>query len=82
MPRKIGEHEQQRDHGEHHRKAAEESKKFARLYKQVAFEMETEFMDAALYASPSPVDGIHMDAQSHRALAERLAAKVREMMEA
>jgi len=67
--------------GEHHRKAAEESKKFARLYKQVSAEMETEFMDAALYAQPSPVDGIHMDPDSHRRLGEAMAQKIRELLE-
>jgi len=67
--------------GERHRRAPEESQKFARLYKNIAYEMQTEFMDASLYAAPSPVDGIHMDENSHQRLGEAMAAKIREIFE-
>lgn len=67
--------------GDRHRKAPEESKKFARLYQQVAREMRTEFMDASLYAEPSPIDGIHMPEDSHRRLGEAMAQKIREILE-
>ena len=74
-------HEMLHQHdGERHRKAPEESQKFARLYKQVADEMGAAFMDAAPYTEPSDVDGIHLPADSHARLGEAIAEKIRELL--
>jgi len=62
--------------GERHRKAPEESRKFARLYSQLAQELGVEFLDASIYAEPSDVDGIHMGESSHRRLGEAIAHKI------
>ena len=37
------------------------------------------FLNAAAYADPSAVDGIHMEASGHAALGEAVARKVREI---
>lgn len=66
--------------GERHRKAPEESKKFARIYRKVAEDTGVLFMDAAEFAEPSPVDGIHMEADSHQRLGEAMAARIKEIL--
>ena len=38
------------------------------------------FLDAASVASPSPVDGLHMEPEEHAKLAAALAEKVRELL--
>lgn len=63
------------------RRYPEESERFAKLYEAVAREMGVDFLDAALYAQPSPVDGVHMDAASHASLAKAIAEKLRNMMQ-
>ena len=62
--------------GERHRRAPQESRKFARLYGQLAKELGVEFLDASIYAEPSDVDGIHMGEASHRRLGEAIAHKI------
>ena len=46
---------------------------------QVPFDVE--FLDAAQYAEPSPLDGIHMDAESHAKLADAIYQKVLDILE-
>lgn len=57
------------------------SKEFPKLYYEQAKRFGCEFLNAAEYASPSPVDCIHMDETGHAALAEALYQKVRSMFE-
>lgn len=49
---------------------------FMKNYKEVAKEENVHFVDAAYYAQPSGVDGIHMEAESHASLATALAKKI------
>ncbi len=58
----------------------ERSKKFASYYKSKAEELGCEFMNAAEYADPSPIDAIHMDASEHKKLGEAFAKKVKEII--
>lgn len=62
------------------RRYPEESERFSRLYEAVANETGVDFLDAALYATPSPVDGVHMDAASHASLAKAIAEKIRSLV--
>lgn len=55
------------------------SKELTPLYKQVAALHGCDFLDAAAYAEPSAVDGVHMEPEGHRKLAEVMAEKVRAM---
>ncbi len=57
------------------------SKDFAKLYKQQAERHRCDFLSAAEFVSPSPVDCIHMNEAGHAALAEALYQKVRSMFE-
>lgn len=59
----------------------EDSRRFGEVYRQIAPAYGAGFVDAAEVARPSDVDGIHMDADSHRRLAVLVAAEVRRMME-
>ena len=56
------------------------SRMLAPEYKVVAERNGAEFLDAALYAKTDPADGIHLDAESHRKLAEAFAEKIRDML--
>lgn len=53
-----------------------ESLKFAKFYRAFAEDMGVPFFDAATVAEPSPLDGIHLDAAGHAALAEALSKEV------
>lgn len=41
---------------------------------------KTEFMNAAEYANPSSVDGIHMDEENHQKLANAICTKVKKIL--
>jgi len=60
--------------------AAARSKQFAEIYAAVAKQYGVHFFDAATVARPSAEDQLHMDADSHRALADALADRVREIL--
>ncbi len=60
-------------------KASNESKKFARYYRDLANEYEVEYLNAAEYAEPSDADHIHMTAEGHAALGKAVAEKLKEM---
>ena len=51
----------------------------AARYEALAAQTGCAFLDAALYAKPGS-DQLHMDADSHRALADAMAAKVRQLL--
>lgn len=59
---------------------AEESKKFAPLYRALAERIGAHFLDAALYASPEPADCEHMTREGHAALGRAMAEKIREIL--
>lgn len=56
------------------------SLRFAEIYRPICDEYGVEFLDAAQCAAPSEADCIHMDADSHRALAEAIYEKVLEIL--
>lgn len=53
---------------------------FAPFMKQFADESGSSFFDATSVATPTPLDSLHLDRDGHRALAEALTAKVRELI--
>ena len=57
--------------------AVETSKKLAPLYRAVYEARGWLYLDAAQYASPSKRDGLHMEAESHLALAEAVERVIR-----
>lgn len=59
----------------------EDSRRFAEFYRPLAEKYGAAFLDASAVAKASAVDGIHMDAESHRRLAPVIAAEVRRIME-
>lgn len=61
--------------------AAAKSLEFPAAYKAVAEQYGCAFLDAATLAEPDPADGIHLDAAGHAALAEAVAAKVKQILE-
>jgi lysophospholipase L1-like esterase len=63
------------------RGAGEKSVAFSRWYGSVAEERGCFFFDAAEVVAPSPVDGVHLDEQQHRRLAEALHEKVTQCLD-
>ncbi|MEM2123327.1 MAG: SGNH/GDSL hydrolase family protein [Candidatus Bathyarchaeia archaeon] len=60
--------------------AEEKSRKLPRYYRLVAEEMGCEFLDASEVASPSRIDGVHLDLNGHRRLGEALTAHVKRIL--
>lgn len=60
--------------------AAPESLALARLYRDVAGEQACGYFDASTVARPTPVDGVHLDADNTRAIGLALAPMVRTML--
>ena len=55
------------------------SHQFSKYYRQVADEKQCEFLDAATVCKPSSVDGVHLDQEGHRLLADAIAAKLKQL---
>ncbi|MBO4919222.1 MAG: hypothetical protein J5365_03600 [Erysipelotrichaceae bacterium] len=60
-------------------KASEESRKFAKYYRDLADEYKVDYLNAAEYAKPSDIDHIHLTVESHLALGKAVAEKLKEM---
>ena len=56
------------------------SRDLAKWYKLVADQFSVEFLDASLYAEVGDTDSLHLTEPGHKALAEALAGKVREIL--
>jgi lysophospholipase L1-like esterase len=56
--------------------AAERSKLLAPLYQEIAQKYDCEFIDIAQIAQPSNVDGLHLEQEAHRAIANILFANI------
>ncbi len=54
-----------------------ESARLSALYRRIAENHRLPFMDAALYAAPSGIDGVHLDADGHKKLGEAIAGKIK-----
>lgn len=61
-------------------KEAAKSHGFPAAYRVVAERYGCAWLDAAALAQPDPADGIHLDAEGHKALAEAVAVKVKEII--
>ena len=67
--------------GEHFGEASiEMSRNLAGHYEKIAKTYGVDFLDASKYAVASDLDGIHLDAVNHRALADALAQKTKEIL--
>ena len=60
--------------------AALKTRGFLQAYSKTAEKLNCAFLDAAEYAAPGKVDGVHLDEAGHRALAEAMSAKIRELI--
>ena len=76
-PIEVGEGIEDSPFGCFTREAVDKSRLFAKEYALVAEKYGAHFFDAASVAYPSREDQLHMDAESHRALADALADKIR-----
>ena len=59
--------------------AEAKSQRFPELYRRAAEQLGCGFLSAQDFTTPSPVDGLHLDAESHRMLGVAIAAAVREL---
>ena len=76
-PIEVGEGIEDSPFGCFTREAVDTSRLFAKESAPVAEKYGAHFFDAASVAYPSREDQLHMDAESHRALADALADKIR-----
>lgn len=60
--------------------AIEKSEECAAHYQQFAAELGCHFLDGSTVGSGSPIDGIHLDRETHRALGERVAETVKQII--
>ena len=60
--------------------AEEKSAKMGAHYAAVAQRQGCDFLDIGTIVEPSPVDGIHLDANSHRILGEHLVSMVKDIL--
>ncbi|WP_048646148.1 SGNH/GDSL hydrolase family protein [Nitratireductor soli] len=61
--------------------ALRETTRLAGFYRQLCDEVSCGFFDAASVAKPSPIDGLHLDAENTRAIGAGLAPIVKDMLE-
>lgn len=80
-PIHLGEDVENGGYGGFENLAVEKSKKLGVLIKKEADLLGCGYLDASSVAEPSPVDRLHMEADSHERLAEEIARKVKEMLE-
>lgn len=66
-------------HPQFDNEAIEKSKALASLYKKMSEQEKCEFVDVALIASASQIDGIHIEEEDQKLLASVLAEKVLQM---
>ena len=57
-----------------------QSKRLSGLYRQIAERHRLHFLDAALYAEPSDIDGIHLGADGHGKLGEAIAENIKAIL--
>ena len=57
----------------------EESKRFSKLYENVAKARGVYYLDSALYTEPSLADCVHITAESHARLGQAIAEKIKEI---
>ncbi|MDR3404435.1 MAG: SGNH/GDSL hydrolase family protein [Chthoniobacter sp.] len=59
--------------------AEAKSQRFPQLYRALANQLGVAFLDAQVHTTPSPVDGLHLDAASHGSLGRAIAATIRQL---
>ena len=55
-----------------------ESTKLSTFYQRIADDYHLHFMDAAHYAEPSDIDGVHLSVEGHRRLGAAIAEKIKD----
>ena len=65
--------------GNFDRYSLEQSRLLAAALEKICREYGTYFLNASDYADASEIDGIHLDAENHRRLAEGFAERIREL---
>lgn len=80
-PIEVGAHVQSTDmQHEFDATSVEKSKALGAVLADVAQRWDCHFLDAAKVTPPSEADAIHLDAAGHRAMADALEAKIREIL--
>jgi len=59
--------------------AEAKAQRFPVLYRALANQLGAAFLDAQAHTTPSPIDGLHLDATSHTTLGQAIAAAVRQL---
>lgn len=61
-------------------RAAEESRRLPTFYRTVAAETGCDLLDSGAHVAPSPLDGVHLDAEGHARLGLAIAVEVRRIL--
>jgi lysophospholipase L1-like esterase len=80
-PPAVGSLEQDADRGEKLASAEAKARRFPALYRALAAQLGAAFLDSQAHTTPSPIDGVHLDAASHAALGRAVAASVQKLVE-
>jgi lysophospholipase L1-like esterase len=59
--------------------AEAKARRFPGLYRAIAAQLGVAFLNSQEHTTPSPIDGLHLDAASHAALGKAVAAAVRNL---
>jgi lysophospholipase L1-like esterase len=57
-----------------------ESARISAFYQDIAKKHRLHFMDAAMYAEPSEIDGVHLSIEGHKKLGEAIASKIKSLL--
>ncbi len=78
-PPAAGPFPNQRDFAEKFAGAEAKARRFPELYRALAAQLGVAFLDAQAHTTPSPVDGLHLDAANHAALGQAIATALRQL---
>lgn len=79
-PPAVGELSARPDIAEKFGSAAAKSRRLPALYQTLASQLRCAFLDAQAHTTPSPLDGVHLDAASHARLGHAIAAALRQLL--
>lgn len=79
-PPAIGELSDRPDIAEKFGSAVAKARRLPALYQALATQLGCAFLDAQAHTTPSPLDGVHLDAASHAKLGRAIAAALRVLL--
>ncbi len=79
-PPAVGDMSRAPDIAEKIANGVERSLAFPKRYEAMAHQLKCAYLNSQEFVSPSPIDGIHLEAEDHLSLGQAMAAKVRTLI--